>query len=304
MFFQALILSAALVASPPPSLGNLQLESAQSRVNANPSDAAAHYDLCRAFYDLEDWDAAITQCEQAVKHDPRATYEDMLGRVYGAKAEQSSWYQAVGYAKRTRAAFEAAVAADPKNVAARRDLADYYNEAPAMLGGGKDKALQQAAALDKISPSGAAYIRARVAETTGDKMKAEQLFKDSVKLSGADSAAALSELASFYRREQRYDDMQATIDRLAADPRPGVALYDGAAMLIRAGRNLPGAIKMLDRYIGFGGTDEEPIYRALYQLGLAYQKSGDNANAQAKWKKSTDIADFAPAKKALKDLVR
>jgi tetratricopeptide (TPR) repeat protein len=227
----------------------------------------------------------------------------MLGRAYGARAEHASWYQAMGFAKKARAAFEAAVAADPKDVTAHRDLGDYYIDAPSMLGGGKDKALQQASLLDALSPSDADYLRARVAENSGDKTRAEQLYKSSVSKT-KQPAAALSELAGFYRRSQRYDDMQATIDRIAALERPGVALYDGASMLVRTGRNLPAAIKMLNRYIDEGTSDEEPIYRALYQLGLAYQKSGDAGSAQAKLHKAVEIADFAPAKKALKDLAR
>lgn len=63
-----------------------------------------------------------------------------LGKAYGRRAEQVNWLTAIKYAKLTRSAFERAVQLNPKNVAAVRDLAQYYADAPGFLGGDAAKA--------------------------------------------------------------------------------------------------------------------------------------------------------------------
>jgi tetratricopeptide (TPR) repeat protein len=291
----SLLLAAALIS------GNRQSQAdLEARVRANNSDAAAHYQLCRTYYGLENWDGAIDQCEQAVHINPSSNYHDWLGRAYGAKAEHSSWVQAVSLAKKVRTEFEQAVQADSNNPIAHRDLAEFYIEAPGFLGGGKDKAQAQAATLDSISKADAFYIRGRLAETAKDKEQAESLYKQAVD-SSKNPAEALSELAGFYRRTGNLDQMQATINRIAASPdrNPGTPFFDGAAMLVRTGRNLPQAVSMLKRFIAAGGTDESPLHQAYYQLGLAYEKQGDKVAAANQFKQSSEIANYAPAEKAL-----
>ena len=50
-------------------------------------------------------------------------------------------------ARKVRAAFEDAVRLDPSNIAARRDLMEFYVEAPWIVGGDKRKALEQVDAI-------------------------------------------------------------------------------------------------------------------------------------------------------------
>lgn len=257
--------------------------------------------LCRAYYGLENWDRAISECEHAIALNPSSENHDWLARAYGAKAEHSSWFSAISLAKKVRSEFEKAVAADPANVIARRDLAEFYVEAPSFLGGGKDKAEQQAAQLGSINRADALYIRARLAESGKDNARAESLYKQSVEAS-KEPAQELSELAAFYRRSGSFEQMQTTVARIAllGERNPGTPLFDSAAMLIRTGRDLPQAVSMLKRFIAAGGTEEAPLHQAYYQLGLAYQKQGNTAAATSQFKQSTEIANYAPAEKALK----
>src|SRR6202012_1134922 len=74
------------------------------------------------------------------------------GRALGEKADRSSFVKAYGLAKRVKAEFETAVALDPNNAEALSDLGEYYTEAPAIVGGGKDKAAAVASKLDDVDP--------------------------------------------------------------------------------------------------------------------------------------------------------
>ena len=58
-----------------------------------------------------------------------------------------------GTGKKVRTEFERAVELDPKNSEARADLAEFYIEAPSIVGGGKDKARAQAEALAGFDPA-------------------------------------------------------------------------------------------------------------------------------------------------------
>ena len=128
-----------------------QVQSAsQAALAVAPKDPALHYWLARSSYELGVYDTAVTSAEEACRLDPqKSDFEMWLGRAYGRKAEiESSFF----LARKTRHAFEVAVKLDPNNIEARRDLSEYYTDAPWFLGGSKDKARQQVdaiAAIDK-----------------------------------------------------------------------------------------------------------------------------------------------------------
>src|SRR5438445_679145 len=54
-----------------------------------PQDSSLHYWALRSYYELQDYENAVTFGEKAVKLDPQnAEYNRWLGRAYGAKAQQ------------------------------------------------------------------------------------------------------------------------------------------------------------------------------------------------------------------------
>lgn len=63
-----------------------------------------------------------------------------LGRSYGRLAEQSGFLSALSLAIETRRNLERAVELDGQNIAAMEDLLKFYSQAPALVGGGRDKA--------------------------------------------------------------------------------------------------------------------------------------------------------------------
>jgi cytochrome c-type biogenesis protein CcmH/NrfG len=112
----------------------------QSKISAAPKDAEAYNLLCRVYFQLGNWDRGVPQCEKAVALEPgNSRYHLWLGRIYGEKADAVSFFSAAGLAKKVRTEFEAAVQLDPKNVDARTDLAEFYLEAPGIVGGGRHK---------------------------------------------------------------------------------------------------------------------------------------------------------------------
>lgn len=277
----------------------------RSSLNANPSDAQQHNLLCRVQYAEERWDAAVSECERAANLDPKnGSYQLWLGRAYGEKAEHSSWLSAIGLAKKTRVAFEKAVQLDPRNIEAHSDLSEYYIEAPGFLGGGTDKAAAQANIVEKIEPATAHWIRARLAEHQNRNSDAEAEYKRALTLD-MNSPRRLFDLASFYRRASRLDELEATIQKAAQlNTKNDSSLVDLAGLLLRVGRNLPLAATLLRRYIDQGTKSEDaPLFQAQHLLGEVLEKSGDMQGAKLAYLAArSEASEFAPPNAALKRL--
>jgi len=95
----------------------------------------------RSFYDEGDYAAAAEAFSAAVSASAdESRYHHWLGKAYGRLAERASWWRAVGLARKTRESLERAVALDPDNLPAVEDLADFYDSAPAFLGGDAEQA--------------------------------------------------------------------------------------------------------------------------------------------------------------------
>src|SRR5690349_17566603 len=218
----------------------------RGELNGSPSNAEAHNLLCRAYFTLEDWDRGISACERAVELEPgNSTYHLWLGRIYGEKADASSFITAAGLAKKVRTEFERAVQLSPQNVAARTDLAEFYLEAPGIDGGGQDKARNQAQTLAQLDPSKAHWVNARIAEKQKNTAIAEKEYRSALDAAQGEAGGWL-DLAIFYRHTGRLDEMEKAVAQLAAAPlkKPEV-LVDAADTLFHGGRNFPQAIQLL-----------------------------------------------------------
>lgn len=113
---------------------------AQGAAAAKTSEAAEPA-AGRAAYEREDYEAAARHFEAAVQARPQdSSLHHWLGKSYGRIADESGWFKAMSYAKKTVAAFRMAVELDDANPAALRDLISYLEQAPGFLGGDKDEA--------------------------------------------------------------------------------------------------------------------------------------------------------------------
>ena len=270
-------------------------------VQRSPDDAQAYNLLCRLYFQLELWDHALRMAEKSVALEPgNSDYHLWLGRAAGRKAENSNPFTAWALARRVRAEFERAVALDGNNVSARSDLAEYYVEAPGFLGGDKKKAREQADAVAPHDAALASYIYARVEEKQGNS-HAEQQYKKALAESG-NSARYWIELAYFYRRAGRLQEMESAIQQALGAPRQGaVPEYDGAYLFLRTGRGYPTAVQMLRKYLNGNGVEEDgPTFRAHYMLGQLLERQGDRKNAVDEYRAAVSLAsEYRPARDAL-----
>jgi tetratricopeptide (TPR) repeat protein len=274
----------------------------RDQLNSSPNDPVAHNLLCRAYFTLGQWDRGISACERAVALAPdNGQYHLWLGRIYGEKADKSGFMTAAGLARRVRNEFEAAVHLSPNSVDAHSDLAEFYLEAPGIVGGGRDKAQQQAELLTSLDPSRAHWVNARIAEKKKDYSTAEKEYRGAIEASHG-SASAWLNLGLFFKHRERYDEMEQALGHVRGAPIDRAdALVDAGEILIRTQRNVPEAVQLLKAYLDYNGKVEQaPAFKVHYLLGTASEKLGDKQTATTEYRSALSLArEFTPAQQAL-----
>jgi tetratricopeptide (TPR) repeat protein len=172
-----------------------------------------------------------------------------LGRAWGRRAETSFALTAIGYATKTRDAFEKAVQIDPSNGEAINDLFDFYLEAPSLLGGGVDKARKLLPAIAKIDPAEVHFAQARIEEKSKDFDKAESELRHAAELAPR-SVGRVIDLAKFMARRGHYDESDRLFQQAQTlAPNAPKVLYARADTLIRTQRNREEARELLKKYL-------------------------------------------------------
>jgi len=271
------------------------------RLSSAPTDATSSNLLCRAYFAMEEWDRAESACKRAVALDSNnSRFHLWLGRVYGEKADRANFLGAAGLAGKVRQEFQRAVQLNPKDVDARMDLAEFYLEAPGIVGGGEEKAREQARMIATINAARARWVYARIAEKKKDAKMAESEYRQYIELSKGDAEAWL-DLALFLRRQKRFDEMEQALVQASQAPMPKLdVLVDAAQILFRSGRNFPFAVQLLKRYLETGPVEQAPAFKAHYLLGTLLEKQGDKASAAQQYRASLALArNFGRAQQAL-----
>ena len=270
-------------------------------LSSAPADAESSNLLCRAYYALEDWERAESSCKKAVALDPdNSRFHLWLGRAYGERADRANVLAAGVLAEKARGEFERAVQLDPNDVDARLDLAEFYVLAPRVLGGGEQKARDQAQSIATVDPGREHWVYARIAEQKKDFATAEREYHQYIDLSKGDAQAWLN-LAFFLRRQLRIEEMEQAVVKLSQAPMPRRdALFEASEILYRTGRSFPFATELLRRYLAAGPVEAAPAFKARYLLGLLLEKQGDKAGAAQEYRASLSLArNFGVAQQAL-----
>ena len=95
-------------------------------------DANAAYYLGRIELEGNDAAKAVEWFERAVRMNPKSSlYYDWLGRGYGTQAQHANRFRQPFLARKTKNAWETALALDPDNLDVRDDLIIFYSRVPA-----------------------------------------------------------------------------------------------------------------------------------------------------------------------------
>ena len=186
----------------------------ESVVEKNSNHSLATFYLGRVFFHQEDYDRAIVLFGRAVElQEGHADYHLWLGRAYGRRAERASVFKQFFLARKVRKHFERAIALDPDNRAARFDLAQYYLLAPRTLGGGKEKAKEQAREIKKRNLPQGHEIWGMVYEAEDQHQQAEEEYLAAIDLD-PNNLDVYYQLASLYEKTGQEEKAFEMLEKL------------------------------------------------------------------------------------------
>ena len=256
-----------------------------TRVEHAPRDAAAFFWLGRARFELRDYPGAITALERGVALNPDdSEYHRWLGRTYGEEADRKRSFP---LATRVRREFEHAVRLGPGNIAARRDLLQFYLEAPWILGGGDDKARDQVTAIAALDSSAGHLARAAYLAHRHDIPQAAAEYRAAVNARPV-NIDSYFDAAEFFEKQGDAGGLRTALDGAASidcgDPR--LLYFRGIADVI-AGVDLADAESVLHRYLTVPTRSDHPSRSSTHEwLGQLYERLGRVADARTEYRTS------------------
>jgi len=288
-----------------PAVSLLVLAAAASGRAATTADAASAVERAEARVRAGDGEGAASIAEAALVDAPEdASLWRVLGEAYGLRARAAPLLSRYRLAKKCREAFEKAVTLAPGDAEARLDLFTYDLEAPAIAGGGAERAREQAEAIVRLDPArghaalGALYTREK------DLSRAEAEYRAALEADPRSSEARAG-LGTLLVEQGRFGEARRTWLSLSDDPEVGpIAHYQLGTIARLSGEELDEGIDHLRRYLASAPPPEAPTRAdAQWTLGVLYEKAGRREEALAAIRDALRLdPDHAEAKKELRRL--
>lgn len=273
------------------------------QVSKDPNDAQATLWLARSFLEVGNYDRAVTFAERAVQLSSDCSEAHFwLARAYGLKAgkDRSFWL-----ARKSRIEYETAVQLNPGNLAARRDLMEFYLQAPWILGGSKNKAWAQVEAIASRNAIQGDLARAIYWRDLNKPSLAAKEFRKVLQAKPR-QVGPYFQVADFYEAQRQPAEMEAAIRDVSLimpdDPR--VDYYSAVANVMK-GRDLAEAERDLKQYLAkTPPRDDFPPHASAYDwLGRIYEIKGNKQQAIEQYRSALSLSpDNRPAQDALKRL--
>ncbi len=275
----------------------------QQTIAADPKNAAPHFLLGQILYAFGDFAKASEEAQKAIAlDDHKSEYHRLLGNALSGMVDSVGMFKKMSLARQMKTEFEQAVAEDPRSISARADLAEFYAGAPSVVGGGADKAVEQAKQISALDPVEGHYAMASIDLNQKKFGEAEQEYTAAI-AANPKRAKSYTQLAFLYIQEKK-DSEAPPLFRQAvevdADYLPG---YFGVARSdLLSGQNLDEAERFFKKYLSRWPEDGDPgLANAHWRLGQVYEKEGKKDLAVSEWQEALKLApNFKAARDSLK----
>ena len=233
----AIAIAACLIVAPT----GLSPQSTLGGVSSRPdsiSESRVALDLGHRAFDAKTFSAASEAFERAANLNPKSAEAFLwLGNAYSRQAMEASMVRKVILGPKAKAAWERAIALDPKNFDAHENLLEYYNMVPKFFGGGRDKAFDEARVLQAIEPYRGGVLLGALAEKAGDFATARLVYSALARLPADTSAKAFDGWIYALHELKLYDEAFRAIDaRLSQLPNDVIALGYLARTAVQSGQ--------------------------------------------------------------------
>lgn len=269
--------------------------------NPNSAEGFLHYG--HALFRKGDYEDAITALEKAIELNGTVSeYYQRLGDALIQQTMQVSLLKKPGYAKKGRKAWEKAVELDGDNIHARMSLVQFCIGAPGFMGGGKDKAEEQAAAILQTDSTIGKLAYAQIYSSEKEYAKGESEYLKYLE-SVPDDSMTVFMLGLMYHDMKAWDKAIKLFAGLAEN-HPGWSgvYYQIGRTGALSGEYIDESVKALDFYISNGDEGSSPsLAHAHHRLGNVYEKAGRIDEAKAEYQAAMKLdPEEKTFKKALK----
>jgi len=310
----------------------------EARIRANPRDAAACFLASQVRAAFGDRNSPLDLAEKAVALDGGgARYHRQLAEALGVAAQRSGIFQQLMLARRFKKEIDAALALDPRDLQALRDLMEFYVLAPGIAGGDQAKARETAARIAAVDPAEGYSAQARLAEANGERGRIEGLLRSAVEANPRNykqrialsefywsaehrdcakavehasqairidpgRAAAYAILAQCDAAGERWSDLDSVLATARKEsPDDLAADYRAAEVLLETRRALDLAAACLRAYLNQEPEGNEPtLADAHWKLGTVLARLGHASEAAAEWREALRLDPDSPAARDLK----
>jgi tetratricopeptide (TPR) repeat protein len=246
-----------------------------SAIDANARDAQLWHWRSRCYLELRDYARAVADGERAITERPGdSEYRRWLGHAYGGAAEEKRSFL---MARKVRGSFEEAVRLDPSNMAARRDLMEFYAEAPWIVGGDKRKALEQVDAIARADAVAGHLARAVFLIRT-DRRDAAAAEYQHILDARPNRIEPYLEIADYDKSRGDAGRFASVVEQAArvAPSDTRLSYYKGVALVL-ANANLTEAERLLRVYLATAAPRSDwPSHADAHTwLGRLHERRGD-----------------------------
>jgi tetratricopeptide (TPR) repeat protein len=259
---------------------------------AAPNDAAVQHLLARAYFESEEFDRAISAAEKSTALEPKSSaYHELLGRAYGEKAGRSGWWKALALAKKSRKEFETAVQLDERNFSAMQAMIEFDCSAPAIAGGGEDKARPEIQKLSELDAAEGRYAAGNCRRQKKDYEAADAEFQKALAFH-AKSVDLIYDIGDHYMKRSQADRLAVVVkEGERADPAdPRGDFYRAVASTMQKEKPAESA-KLFREYIARAPKRNNYPSKAMahYWIGRIQENQNDAVSAKKEYQEALNL---------------
>ena len=275
----------------------------QRAIAADPKNAEPHFLLGQILYAYGNFAKASDEAQKAIAlDDSKSDYHLLLGNALSGLVDSAGMFKKMSLARQMKTEFERAVAEDSKSIPARADLTEFYAGAPSIVGGGTDKALDQAKQISALDPVEGRYALASIDLSLNKFAAAEKEYKAAI-TANPKRAKSYSQLAFVYIQEKKDSEAPPLFRQAIEADADYLPSYFGVARSdLLSGQNLDEAERFFKKYLSCWPDDGDPsVANAHWRLGQVYEKEGKKDLAVAEWQEALKLSpNYKPAQDSLK----
>jgi len=270
-------------------------------LEVNENNAVAHFRLGMLLLQrFQNEDDATDHIEEAVELSPNnADYHFALGQAYGETARKAGIIKKAIVGPKVKTQFELAAQLNPKHLGAHIGLAQFYSQAPGIMGGDMDKAWKEVETVITLDEFQGHRLKAQILEREKKIEDAEKEWKLLRELRPKDWRAW--KLSGYFALRQKNPDAAVSLFNRYVELRPDTAdSYDSLAEAFfakgdheKAETNLKKALS-LDKSFKF----------AVERLARVYEANGQKKEARENYQRYLSLEQDESKRKSIEEKIK